>query len=298
MKDGVLIMQYVVLGATGYIGSYIFEQLKNNGFNVTGTSRRIDNEEKMVIFDILNDNISSLLSEITDADRMAIVCIAESNIDRCYENYSNAYRINVTRTKELIHELSAEGFQVIFFSSDQVFDGRMGNYTEESERHPINQYGMMKSEIEQYLLSYESKVCILRIPKVVSTLRKRQNVLSDWTDKIDVGNVCCIKGNRLSFLSINDIYQVCLLVAEKELTGLYNIAGDRAYSRAELAHMFYDKLGVGQMDIRECDVDEFHFKEKRPLNLSMSNSKFKLETGYIFESMDSVIDRYIQNLKA
>ena len=33
-------MQYVVFGATGYIGSYLFERLQNDGCNVIGTSRR------------------------------------------------------------------------------------------------------------------------------------------------------------------------------------------------------------------------------------------------------------------
>ena len=291
-------MQYVIFGATGYIGSYIFRQLKQDGQYVIGTSRhKYSIEDETVIYDILEDSPDYLISKISDVDRVAVVCIAESNIDRCLENYSSAYRVNVIRTKDLIHTLSMSGFRVIFFSSDQVFDGTQGNYTEESERNPINKYGMMKKEIEDYLLLNEPEACILRIPKVVSTLRKRQNVLSEWTDKIDTGRTCCIRGNRLSFVSMDDIYRICRIVAEKRLKGLFNIAGDKAYGRAELAWIFYDKLGVDQMEIKECVVEEFHFKENRPLNLSMSNAKFKIETGYMFESMDSVIDRYITNLK-
>lgn len=297
MMDGMLFMQYVVLGATGYIGSYIFEQLGDDGFNVIGTSRKFSSSDNMIIYDILNDNLNNLMSKITDIDIVAIVCIAESNIDCCCENYSNAYMINVVRTKELIHELSMRGFRVIFFSSDQVFDGKFGNYTEESERHPLNNYGMMKSEMEEYLLANEPDACILRIPKVVSTLRKKQNVLSEWTDRIDAGSIRCIKGNCMSFVCMDDIYHACRIVAEKKISGLYNIAGDMIYSRAELARMFYSKLGFDKIKIEECDVDEFHFKEKRPLNLSMCNRKFKMDTGYIFESMDSVIDRYIKHLR-
>ncbi len=298
IKDGTLLMQYVVFGATGYIGAYIFQRMVEEGFDVIGTSRRESCiGDNLILYDILNDNLDNIMSEISYTDRIAIVCIAESNIDRCSVNYIDAYKVNVIRTKELIHELSMEGFRIIFFSSDQVFDGKFGNYTEESERHPINKYGVMKSEMESYLLSNEPNVCILRIPKVVSALRKKQNVLSEWTDRIAEGNIRCIKGNRLSFVSIDDIYNACQLVAEKKLRGLYNIAGDRVYSRAELAHLFFDKLGQNNIEIKECDVKDFPFKDKRPLTLSMSNAKFKTETGYTFESMDSVIDRYIDNIK-
>lgn len=296
-ESGMVTMQYVVLGAGGYIGSYLFERFKHDGFSVIGTSRREPCSDGVIVCDILKDGIDNLVSEMTDDDRTAIICIAECNINYCYENYSDAYRINVMQTKKLIHELSLKGFRVIFFSSDQVFDGRSGNYTEESERQPINKYGMMKSEMEAYLLANEMEACILRLPKVVSTLRKKQNILSEWEDSTEIGNIRCIKGNRMSFVSIEDIYRACCLVAEKGLRGLYNIAGDRAYSRAELAHIFYDKLGVDKVEIIECNIEEFHFKEKRPLDLSMSNAKFKIQTGYIFESMESGIDRYITNLK-
>lgn len=291
-------MQYVVLGATGYIGAFLFEQLKNDGFNVIGTGRQESCvRENMIIYDIMKDNISNRLPKVMDDGKTAIICIAESNIDHCYENYSSAYEVNVVRTKELVHELLEEGFRVIYFSSDQVFDGAQGDYTEESERKPLNKYGMMKKEIEDYLLAYESKTCILRLPKVVSASRKKQNILSEWTDGINAGRIRCIKGNRMSFVSMDDIYRSCRLVAEKELVGLYNLAGDKAYSRAELAHIFYNKLNIDKVNIIECAVEEFHFKEERPLNLTMSNAKFKIKTRYMFESMDSVIDRYISNLR-
>lgn len=289
-------MQYVVLGATGYIGSYLFRKLREDCIPVIGTSRRESSAgDGMVRYDISGeDGYSHLMSEISDGGGVAIVCIAEANIDRCLEHYNDAYKVNVARMKGLIHALSTEGFRVIFFSSDNVFDGGRGGYTEESGRSPVNSYGTMKKEMEDHLLSHEPGACILRIPKVVSAIRKKQNVFSEWTDAIGAGSIRCIKGNRLSFLSIDDIYQVCRIVAEKGLSGLYNIAGDKAYSRAELARMLYQKMGANTVDVREYGVDEFHFKERRPLNLSMSNAKFKSETGHMFETMESVIERYVK----
>ncbi len=315
-------MRYVVFGATGYIGSCLFGQLQKDGIPVLGTSRaEACLGERMVRYDISKDAPACVLASISLASGRAnsawtpsemvsepatglsaadgvtaIVCIAESNIDRCLERYSDAYLVNVTRTKELIHALSVEGFRVIFFSSDNVFDGRQGNYTEESKRDPVNKYGMMKKEMEDYLLSHEPEVCILRIPKVVSALRTRQNVFSEWTEGIKAGSIRCIKGNRLSFVSMEDICRACRIVAETGMKGLYQIAGDRAYSRAELARMFYRQMNVDTVEILEWDVEEFPFKDKRALDVSMSNARFRRETGYRFEPMESVIGKYVKNL--
>lgn len=286
-------MKFFVFGATGYIGSYLYRRLKSDGYSTVGTSRHAGNGE-LCFYDIKSSNIDDfLINADRNEKKTAIICIAETNINRCYEYHDEAYDINVVKAKKLIHILLENGFHVIYFSSDNVFDGVNGNYTEESQTNPINEYGLMKAQMERYLLRFEPEVCILRISKVVSMNREKQNIFTEWMEQIETGCICCIKGNHLSFVCIEDIYQVCLIAAEKRMHGLYNIVGDQAYSRAGLAEEFYRKLGVTDIDIRECDLQEFAFKDKRPLNISMSNQKFKSETGFQFMKMDDVIDKFL-----
>lgn len=288
-------MQYVVFGVNGYIGSYIFQQLEKDKFNILGTSRRSEDNDKIISYDIREDNIDNLMTKVCDEARIAIICIAESNIDRCYENYAQAYEINVIKTKKLIHELITVGFRIIYFSSDNVFDGKCnGEYTEDSPTSAINKYGTMKEEMEHFLQN-KPEVCVLRIPKVVSIHKARQNVLTEWAEQIMTGYIRCIKGNKLSFVYIDDVYQACLLVAQKGMQGIYNVSGDITYSRTELARKFFDMLGEDEIEIKECDMNEFSFKDYRPLDLGMSNLKFKEATNYQFATMDYVLDQYIKN---
>ena len=289
-------MQYLILGANGYVGSYLFRRMEEDGKAVFGTGHKRTGSDKLVYFDFEKDDLDAVISKISDTEKTAIICIAESNIDRCYEHYDQAYQVNVIRMKTVIHTLIENGFHVIYFSSDNVFDGKDGNYTEESPTSAINEYGKMKAEMEAYLLKNEPEVCIFRISKVVSSENQKQNVFTEWENKINDGKIYCIRGNTISFIYIEDIYQASLLVAEKKLAGLYNIVGDEAYSRKELAEKYYHMAEVQGMEIIECGVDHFPFKDaRRPLNVSMSNQKFKEETGYKFTSMDEVIRRYIEN---
>lgn len=288
-------MKYLILGANGYIGSYIYSRMVIEGIEVIGTGHRRKGVEGLVNFDIRKDCAFDITKAIIDKEKVAIVCISQSNIDRCYENFNQAYEINVDKTKKLVHELAKENFQIIYLSSDNVFDGVDGNYTEESKTNPLNKYGLMKAEMEQYLLKNEPKVCILRLPKVVSIFNHRQNIFTEWLSQIGNGEICCIKRNYISFVCVDDIYHVCLTIAKKKMYGLYNIAGDRPYSRAELARKFFDKLGNVKVNIKECELTEFSFKDKRPLNLSMDNMKFKDKTGYQFTDMDLVIEKFINN---
>lgn len=288
-------MQYFILGSTGYIGSYLYKRLKNDGYNVVGTSRRAVDDE-LIHYDIQSSSIERLLEKADNKEsKVAIICIAESNINRCYENYEEAYDVNVVKTKKLMNQLSENGFHVIYFSSDNVFDGKSGDYTENSQTHPINKYGRMKVEMEQYIMKNMPKSCIFRIPKVVSIYREKQNVFTEWLEQMQAHNIRCIKGNIISFVCIEDLYQACLIAAKNMMQGLYNIAGDQAYSRAQLAEMFYKELRILDVDIRECGVEEFQFKDNRPLNTSMSNIKFRSETGYQFMSMSTVIKGFMRS---
>lgn len=292
-------MQYFVFGAAGYIGAHLYYRLKSDGRNVIGTSRNTADDDELLYFDIQSSDVDGLLEKANKREeKAAIICIASPIIDRCLENYSEAYDINVVKTKQLIGKLTERGFHVIYFSSDNVFDGENGNYTERSRTNPINKYGSMKAEMEQYILRDVPDACILRIPKIVSPQMNRKNIFTEWLNQAKTGYIRCIKGNFLSFLCIEDIYQACLTVIEKGMHGLYNIAGDESFSRAELAEKFCKKLGITDVEIQECDVQEFHFKDKRPLDLSMSNMKFKSETGHQFMSMDEAIQEFVRQHRA
>lgn len=287
-------MHYVIFGASGYIGSYLYERMRECGLNVTGTHYQKQLYSENIEFDILKDHVPKTVHEIQDRHKTAIVCIAQPDIGCCYENQSQAYLINVQKTKELIHELTESGFHVIFFSTDNVFDGSRGNYTEESKTNGINQYGIMKAEMESYLLANEPQACIFRVSKVVRAEVAKQNILTQLEQQAKQECTWCVRGNRLSFVAMEDIYQACLIAGQKRMTGLYQVAGDKAYSRFEFAKLFYHKMGNSSVQVKECSADELHLKDGRPLDISMSNLKFKQETGYRFTSMDAVMEQYMK----
>ena len=97
-------MQYVVFGANGYIGSYVYQRMLSDGLDVTGTWHLTGgNSNACVQYDIVKDSASNLISRLDDIEKLAVICIAHSNINFCFENSKQAYLLNVIKTKELIH---------------------------------------------------------------------------------------------------------------------------------------------------------------------------------------------------
>lgn len=288
-------MEYLVLGANGYLGSYIYRRLQSDGRKVTGTARQRNTEEHLLHFDILTDSIEDLISSWNTEQKAAVFCIAQPNIDYCKKEFENARQINVVMTKKVIQSLVRQNFYVIFFSTDNVFDGLKGAYTETDQQNAINQYGRMKQEMEQYLVNMYPQVCILRLPRVIGTEVERQNLLTDYDCKKTGEKIRCIKDTRISIVAKEDVYQACLIASEKRLHGIYNLSSGEEFSRKELAERFFCAKNV-KREIVELELGEFGFQDARPLHMSLSNDKFIRDTGYQFTAYDFVIERYLKNL--
>ena len=291
MSDG---NSYLILGATGLIGSYLYEKLKLHGETVFGTSRKTKVTSSYIKFDVMTDSIQALLALI-EGNIKAVVCLGETNINACFEKYSEAYEINVEKTKQILSALAERGAHIIYFSTDNVFDGENGCYTEADNPRPVNQYGRMKLEIEQFMLKNLPESCIFRLPKVISVESRVKNLFSEMEAGYARGEISCIKGNRRSHVYINDVYDACRLAWSKGLRGLYHIADDRPYTRLELAIQFLGMMEKDVSAVHEHDLSWFHLKDGYPLDVSLCNQKFKNETDYSFSDMATIMRKYIDN---
>lgn len=286
-------MTILIIGATGYIGSEIYKYAKQDPKVDTciGTKFRSEGEE-YVEFDILKSDISAIDKMVMDDDKYALICSADTNIDFCSRNYDMAYEKNVTATIALIERLKNMDYHIIYFSTDNVFNGEKGNYTEEDAPHPINEYGKMKAEIEKYLLQEVSKSCIMRLGKIVGNFTRKNDLLMEWHNKAEQKEIIhCIRDNILTITHVDDIANCFFLIIERKLTGLYNIVGNRGYARKELCMKFLEYINLKAV-VKEIPIKEFPFLEKRPLNLSMLNTKFTKETGYRFMELEEIWARF------
>ncbi len=73
-----------------------------------------------------------------------------TSVAEAQKNPELARRVNVEATK-LLAELATES-PFVFFSTDLVFDGRKGNYTENDAANPLHVYGETKLAAEEIVL--------------------------------------------------------------------------------------------------------------------------------------------------
>jgi dTDP-4-dehydrorhamnose reductase len=93
-----------------------------------------------------------------DSPALVIHCAALSTAAACAKHPELARQVNVEITR-MLTELCAPG-RLIMLSTDLVFDGRQGNYTEADAVNPLNLYAETKAEAERVVLSCPRNIVI------------------------------------------------------------------------------------------------------------------------------------------
>lgn len=259
-----------IVGASGLIGYNLFKYVKSKGEEVVGTYFSKEKKE-LIKFDLQNDDFF-----IFDRCKQIIITSAITNIDECFLNKDQAYKINVAKTIEFIKYLADRKIKPIFLSSDQVFDGEKGNYTEEDRPHPINYYGEFKFQVEEFMKNNLENYLILRLSKTYSRNLEENSIFAEIFFRLKKREK--IKAAYNQIFNPTDISLVCegmYKAINLNLKNLYNLANHMIVSRYDFALSIAKEYGFDKDLIEPIDMHQLPFIEKRPLNTSLNVKKIK-----------------------
>ena len=284
---------FIITGASGYMGLHLLKALSEK-YSVKGTYANRPFPTG-IQFDLMSSDPQTLpLSGVN----YAVIFSAVSKIDFCKTNPELSRKINVSGVQKLLHELKRRRIFPIYASSDGVYPGIKGNYVETSKGLPIHAYGEHRREVEQFVINNFKKYCILRFSKVVGFDKNRSDLLSDLYQNLIHGKVLkLIENQKFQVVSLNDMVSVIIKVAQKKITGLYNVATPEVVSRKELAERMAKRLGIIDYQIEEVPISYFNFAEKRATNPSMKIDRFIATTGLKFQAIDEILNDFLEEAR-
>jgi dTDP-4-dehydrorhamnose reductase len=132
-----------ITGANGLIGNYLVQTAPQ--FAPRRRVRALTRAD----FDLLD--FAAVRREFArDKPQIVIHCAAITVVADAQKDPLLARRVNVEAAK-LLADMAAD-IPFVFFSTDLVFDGRKGNYTETDPANPLHVYGETKLAAEQFVL--------------------------------------------------------------------------------------------------------------------------------------------------
>lgn len=266
-------MRILITGATGLLGANLVLMYRD-GHEVFASSREKPAFENCnnVKLDITNQGDLKVIEEIMP--EVVINCAALTDVDYCEQHQYEAEELNSSAVKNIANTCNKIGARLIHISTDAVFDGEEGNYTEEDKTNPINIYSKTKLNAERAIEEVSRNYCILRTTIYGLNLKDKKS-LSEWVlEKLEKKEE--IQGFSDIFFSpinVTNLGRVILELCEKRYVGILNVGGSESCSKFHFAREIARVFGYDEALVVSGNSEGHVFKAKRPKNISLNSEK-------------------------
>lgn len=280
-------MKLFLLGGSGLVGNTILKKSLGS-FDVISTYNNnkinIPNVRSIRI-SLPNDfnNLNDLI--IKEKPDVVINTIAYSNVDFCESHKQDAYSLHVELTNRVSSICSKINSKLIFISSDYVFDGKKGSYTEDDIPNPVNYYGHTKKLAEELVLR-NPKNSVLRTSLIYGwdkQVRFLNYVLNNLRDGKEV---LAYEDIFNSPTLIDELVESILKVAETDANGIFHVVGSSCVNRFYFAKVITRSFKMDENLVKPIKIKETQPQAKRPINTCLNNTKARKILGIDFSTIE------------
>lgn len=278
-------VRVLVLGATGMLGHTLFKSLSaTDGFDVSATARSLSGLEKWFAPGLIArakggvdaDNFDSILRVLADLQPDVVInCIGIIKQLPVAKDPLISISINSLFPHRLALACKAAGARMIHISTDCVFDGTRGNYTEKDESNATDLYGRTKFLGEVYYPH-----CVTLRTSIIGHELKGGYGLIDWF----LSQEGKVRGFTRAIYTGFPTVEIAKIIAKhvipnKDVSGLYQVSSSpiSKYDLLRLVAEIYGKrIEIEPNDDFYCDR-------------SLDSSRFREITGYVPPSWEEMI---------
>ena len=199
------------------------------------------------------------------------------------ERQDECFKANVTGPEQLARACKLHGIPLVTFSSDLVFNGRLGrSYVEPDEPAPVCEYGRSKAQAEARLLSIDADALIVRTSAFFGPW-DRFNFLFNTVEQLTRGeDVFASDKSIVSPTYVPDLVHATLDLLLDQEKGIWHLTNQGAISWHELACQIADraKLDPGRIIIPDDDV--------------RADTSLTSNRGLLLRPLDGAIDDFVE----
>ena len=262
----------LITGSNGLLGQKIVLNYSSSpDWEIIGTGlgpNRITSTKDFtyVTMDITNrKNVLEVLAEYSPD--VVINTAAMTNVDVCEDDPMGCDELNVEAVKYLVEGSEKIGAHLIHLSTDFIFDGEDGPYSEDDRPNPLSYYGKSKWLSEGVVRKAQCPWSIVRTVLVIGIAEgmSRSNIILWAKGALSKGQEISVVNDQFRTPTLaEDLADGCMLIAEKGETGIFNISGKDFLSILEIVHLIADHFSFDKSLIAEVSSKTLNQRAKRP----------------------------------
>jgi dTDP-4-dehydrorhamnose reductase len=275
----------LIVGANGMLGQRLVEAfVKNDDIQLLTCSvepRPFFNHADYICCDLTKrENIKNLIFEFYPD--FIINTAAFTNVDLSEIERETAWKVNVKGVEYLAECCRVLDAHLIHISSDYIFDGLKGPYTEKDKPNPLGYYGRTKLASENALKISGAINTIIRTNVLYGMAKNSRPdfvkwVISQLKSRKEI-RIVTDQYNNPTFT--DDLVNAIQKIIEFRRQGTYNIGGRDFLSRYDFSKIIAEYFGLDQKLIVPITTDELNQTAKRPLKSGLLTLKAQTEIGY------------------
>ena len=268
-------MRILITGASGLLGLNLALET-TRGHTVFGTANfhTLKTDAFTVIqTDLLAPGAVEHLLERTQPD-WVIHCAALANLDACEADPLLARQLNTNLPRTLAKHVARGGARMIHVSTDAVFDGLRGDYSEDDPTNPVCVYSRTKLEGEQAVTEAFPAAIIARVNLFGWSLTGDRSLAEFFFNNLSQGR------QAMGFTDVffcpllaNHMAGIFIRMLESNLSGIYHVVSSECLSKYEFGLRLAELFNLDSRLIIPTPLAQAGLKVPRSPNLSLRCDK-------------------------
>jgi dTDP-4-dehydrorhamnose reductase len=275
----------LITGAAGMLGKDIAQLVSREhgmrSFGIVRSEHQTCFANEVVLCDLADaEKLKRILHQIDPA--VIIHCAAIVDFDRCEQDHQQADAVHVHATR-VLSRFKASTTRFIYVSTDSIFDGEKGNYTESDRAAPLNYYATSKYAGENVALGANPSCAVVRT-NIYGFHSEMGKSLAEWA----IGNLSSGKSiSGFTDVIFNPLYtkQLARLLVryfvDSRFNGIWHFGTEQFHSKHDFLCSLATTFGYSSALVERGSIEQIHFTAPRPKDTTLNVSRLKDIVGEI-----------------
>lgn len=214
----------------------------------------------------------ALAAALAEVNPQIVIHAAVAQVDACERDPVMAERLNVHASRILAEWCDRKKRRLVYISSDLVFDGAQGGYTESDAARPLMLYGRTKLEAEHAALKVCPSACVARLPLMYGfPAAGGNNFFMSMLARLQQGERVTVFHDQYRTPGlVNNMAQAVWELARSDFRGVIHVAGATRCSREEMARRVCRFARLDEKLLHAISMFEVSAAAPRPQDVSLN----------------------------
>ena len=289
-------MRILITGASGLLGLNIALEAADQHMVFGQVNSNLIKAETFTVLqtNLLEPGAVKRLLDQTQPD-WVIHCAALANLEACEQNPELAWELNTAVPRKLAELCQQGGARLIHVSTDAVFDGQTGGYSEEDPPSPVGIYTQTKYQAELAVVAENPSAIIARVNLFGWSLFGRRSLAEFFVNNLTAGKpVMGFTDVYFCPLLVNDVAHIFFRMLDLQLSGLYHVLSRESLTKYDFGLCIARKFGLNSELIAPNSVLDSSLTAVRSPNLTLKTEKLIHALGPNLPTVSTGIERFYE----